>query len=44
MMLFILSAGLTLFLLIGVLIMFNPHLLSPALAERWLRNHKYWRQ
>lgn len=43
-MLYILSFGLTLFLLIGVILMFNPDLVSPSLAARWLRGQKYWKQ
>lgn len=42
-MLYILSVGLSLFLLIGVLLIMFPDLISPSLADRWVRNHKYWR-
>jgi len=42
-MIFILSIGLTLFLLLGVLLILNPDLVSPSLANRWNRNHKYGR-
>ena len=41
MMIFILSAGLTAFLLIGMVLIINPHLVSESLASRWIRNHKY---
>ncbi|CAN5427960.1 hypothetical protein BH11CYA1_BH11CYA1_31590 [soil metagenome] len=40
-MIFILSIGLCLFLLIGMILMMNPDLVSPSLAKRWDRNHKY---
>lgn len=40
-MIFILSIGLSLFLLIGMVLILNPDLVSPSLAKRWDRNHKY---
>jgi len=42
-MIFILSIGLSLFLLLGVFLVLNPDLISPSLAKRWNRNHKYGR-
>lgn len=43
MMIYILSLGLTVFLLIAVVLVINPHLISPSLAARWIRNHTYKR-
>ncbi len=42
-MIFILSIGLSLFLLIGMILILNPDLVSPSLTKRWDRNHKYKR-
>jgi len=41
-MIWILSFGLCLFLLLGVVLMFFPELVSPVLANRWTRDHRYW--